>query len=366
MPSGPSRRTRSRAGAAAACSEPTSTACSASGAFTGTASAPAPSATHATTRRSASSGTSLSSGRHVEQLALAARGAGLEAGLLLEPRGERGRGRPVVAGQQQHPVGEPHVGGELAEVDAPEVLGRRRVVLEARGVPQPVVGRGDLGVLAEAVERLALAQEGPPGQARVPADQRGVRRGAGRLRGGERGAEPHPDRGDRRGAEVEEVLAGRLDAVQPRAHPVGLVLEPGGVAGAVVVEAQRDDPGLGERLGQPAEGAVRGAPLLPHRRAEDRAAAGHAAGGPREPAEEGSRLRPEPHLGVLGPVRRRAWGHASASDACTSAGQAETSVPWVAKSASVIRSSPKPMHALCAVLPSSRCRPKVWPKWSSW
>ena len=312
-------------------------------------------------------------GGYVEQLALSGGRTGLQP-LLLEAVRDAGQDRTVDPGQQQHPVGERPIGRELAEVETAQLRGGRRVVLEPRGVAQPVVRRLECG-LPEAVERLALAEEGAAGQARVPADEGGERpgrpRGGGRLCRSQGGAEPHADRGHGGRAEVEEVLAGRLDAGLPGRHPVGVVLQPGGVTRAVVVEAERDDARLGQLLGQPPEGAVRGAPLLPHRRAEDRAAAGHATGRAGHPAVERTRLRPEPHLGVLGPVDVRTSPHGSgqrynASADRTPSGQSSTSVPCVANRARVIRSSPKPMQALCAGVPSARCRSKEWPKWSSW
>ncbi len=112
-------------------------------------------------------------GRYVEQLALSGGRTGLQP-LLLEAGRDPGQDRTVDPGQQQHPVGERPVGRDLAEVEAAQLRGGRRVVLEARGVAQPVVGRLE-GGLPEAVERLALAEEGAAGQARVPADQGGER-----------------------------------------------------------------------------------------------------------------------------------------------------------------------------------------------
>ena len=167
-------------------------------------------------------------------------------------------------------------------------------------MPPLVVGPLEAG-LAEAVQRLALAQEGAAGQARVPQHERRERvlRRPGR---GQRRTEPHAHAGHGRSAEVEEVLAGRLDAGQPGRHPVGVVLEPGGVTGAVVVEPERDDAGRGQLLGQPTEGPVRGPSLLPHRRAEHGATPGQPAGRPGHPPEQRTRLGPEPHLGVLRPV----------------------------------------------------------------
>ena len=69
--------------------------------------------------------------------------------------------------------------GSLPRSRARSSLAVVGVVLEAGRVPEPVVGCLE-GGLAEAVERLALAQEGAAGQARVPADQRAER--PGRLR----------------------------------------------------------------------------------------------------------------------------------------------------------------------------------------
>ena len=114
-------------------------------------------------------------GGYVEQLALSGGRTGLQP-LLLEAGRDAGQDRTVDPGQQQHPVGERPVGRDLAEVEAAQLRGGRGVVLEARGVAQPVVGRLECG-LPEAVERLTLAEEGAAGQARVPADQGGERPG---------------------------------------------------------------------------------------------------------------------------------------------------------------------------------------------
>ncbi len=141
-------------------------------------------------------------------------------------------------------------------------------------------------------------------------------------------------------------------------HPGRIVEAPGGVAGAVVVEPQCHEPRLGQVLGQSAEGAVRGSPLLAQGLAEHDAATHPAVGGPGHPPEQRSLLGAEPHLGVLGADR----GHGAAqhrSDAFTSSGHATRSVPWVAKRASVTRSSPKPKQALWAALPSASRSPKV-------
>ena len=195
-------------------------------------------------------------------------------------------------------------------------------------------------VLAEGEQRLALAQERAAAQAGVPQDQRAERRGRGRLARGQGGAEPHADRRHVGRAEVEEELAGRLHARQPGRDPVRVVLEPGGVTGAVVVEAQRDDAVVRERLGEPAERAVGRPALLPHRRAQDRPAAHQTTCGRRDPAVERSLLRAEPHLGVDGPVGRDGSGHRTCRAERTSPGQPATSIPWVANRASVIRSRP--------------------------
>ncbi len=309
MASGPSRVSRSRTGADPSAPEPTSTGCSASGALTGTACWSAtPSASQATTCAQDVDRDHAELGRHVEQLALPGRRSpGLEPGaLLLEPGHQPRQDRPVRAGQQQQPVGQRTAPPGAWRGRGCACAAPCRASYWKPGVCRnPSSGRLEAG-LAEAVERLALAQEGAPGQARVPADER--RRTAGRLRAAAwHAARVAPSRMPTAGhggrAEVEEVLAGRLDAGQPGRHPVGVVLEAGGVTGAVVVEAERDDAGRGQLLGQPAEGPVRGAALLPHRRAEDRRRRGPGRRPGGRPSRRADATRwPEPHLGVLGPV----------------------------------------------------------------
>ena len=191
--------------------------------------------------------------RQVEQLVLGGRRleldlTRLEADPLLDALGCRA----IRAREEQHPVGERAVGGDLGQVDGAQRLGGRLVVLEAGRVAQPVLVHAAV-VLAQGEQRLALAQERPPAQARVPEHERAERRRRGRVAAGDRGAEAHADRGDVGDTEVEQVLAGRLDAGQPRRDPVRVVLEPGRVTRAVVVEAQRDEALRSQLLGEPAE-----------------------------------------------------------------------------------------------------------------
>ena len=192
MPSGPSRASRSRTGADSSGPEPTSTACSASGALTGhrglvvdAAGQPGDDLAQRVL------GTTLSSGGTSSSWPWPVRGAGLEPRpLLLEPAHDPGRDRPVDPGQQQHPVGERPVGRELAEVErraaprpCPRRTGSRACAAARRRAPR--------AGLPEAVERLALAQERAAAQARVPADQRArtaSTRRPGRPRGSRRAA----------------------------------------------------------------------------------------------------------------------------------------------------------------------------------
>ena len=181
-----------------------------------------------------------------------------------------GRG-PVVAGQQQHPVGERPVGRELGEVDGAQVPGGRRVVLEAGGVPQPVVvaPRPSSSPSRRAPRpRAGRCGRSGTGPSR-PASANGV--GGGGLAGGEGGAEPHADRGDVGDAEVEEVLAGGLDAGQPgRAPGRG---RPGGRRSHRCRRsrsAARRCPCSASSSASRRKVRCADAALLPHRRAEDR------------------------------------------------------------------------------------------------
>ena len=113
-------------------------------------------------------------GRYVEQLALAGGRAGLEPAPARG--GPRSRAAPAgrpgsAAAPGRRAAGRPGAcrgRGRAAPWRSPRRTGSPGCAAARRRAPR--------GVLAEAVERLALAEEGAAGQARVPADQRGERR----------------------------------------------------------------------------------------------------------------------------------------------------------------------------------------------
>ena len=213
--------------------------------------------------------------------------------LARQPRvDERAVDRPVGPGEHKHPAGQ----GERAFGDADRLDGGGRggVVQGARDLHRPV-GRLCRATQCDGADGPLLPQKGATGSGRVPQDDL-VDALVDRHRlSGQGGPKTDPHQAEIVDSGPAHEPQSRPDGRHPRFGPGGALISAGGIAGAVIIEAQGTKAAGGKTLGQQPQGVVGMEQAESERGADDNAPDSQTVNRAVEPPEGRAPLVTEPN-----------------------------------------------------------------------